>query len=93
MSQLQRFDITGVSETYWNESCDWSALMDDSRLCRRDGQGRRGRGVALYVTERIECIELPTGNGTVETLWVRIKEQKNDVDVTVRAYYRPYVLV
>ena len=42
--------------------------MDGSRLCRRDRQGRRGRGVALYVTERIECMEISVGNGTVETL-------------------------
>lgn len=58
--------------------CDWSALRDSSRLLRRDRQGRRGRGVALYVTEGLECLELTIGNGTVESLWIRVKGQTNN---------------
>lgn len=52
--------------------CDWSALRDSSRLLRR------GRGVALCVTEGLESLELTIGNGTVENLWMRIKGQTNN---------------
>lgn len=58
--------------------------MDSSRLFRRARQGRRGRGVALYGIEALEWLELPTGNGTVENLWIRIKGQTNNADVIMR---------
>ncbi|KAJ7410330.1 hypothetical protein WISP_109209 [Willisornis vidua] len=67
----QRFDITGISETWWDETCDWSALLDGSWLFRMDRQGRRGRGVALYGKEGLEYVALTVGNGTVESLWVQ----------------------
>lgn len=35
---------TGISETWWEESCDWSALLGGYRLSRRNRQGRRGWG-------------------------------------------------
>lgn len=57
--------------------------MDSSGLFRRDRQGRRGRGVALCVTEELECLELTAGNGAVESLWIRVKRQTNNADVTV----------
>lgn len=60
-------------------------MDDSSRLFREQRQGRRGWGVALFVTEGIECMELIVGNGTVESLWVRIKGQTSKV----RVYYRP----
>ncbi|PKU42006.1 hypothetical protein llap_7684 [Limosa lapponica baueri] len=39
-------------------SYDWSIGMGGYRLFRKDRQGRRGDGVALYVTEQLECMEL-----------------------------------
>lgn len=33
--------------------------------------------------------ELAVGDGIVESLWVRIKEQTNIVDVIVGVYYKP----
>ncbi|KAJ7399781.1 hypothetical protein BTVI_110168 [Pitangus sulphuratus] len=68
LSQSQRFDITGIRETWWDEPCDWNALLNGYRLFRRDRQGRRGRGVALCVPEGLGCVELTVGNGTVEIL-------------------------
>ncbi|KAJ7411667.1 hypothetical protein BTVI_48805 [Pitangus sulphuratus] len=35
LAQSQRFEITGISETWWDETCDWSALLDGYRLFRR----------------------------------------------------------
>jgi len=40
--------------------------MDGYRLFRREGQGSKGRGVALYVREGLDCIELSNGNE-----WIR----------------------
>ncbi|KAJ7398093.1 mitochondrial fission process protein 1 [Pitangus sulphuratus] len=89
LAQSQGFGIIGISEPRWDESCDWSALLDGYRLFRRDRQGRRGRGVARYVIERLECMEVTADNGTVESPWVRIKRQTNNVDVTMGVCYRP----
>lgn len=55
--------------------------LDVYRLFRRDRQGRRGRGVALYAVEEVESMEITSGSGTVESLWVRIKDQANNADV------------
>lgn len=63
--------------------------MDASRLFRRDKQGRRGRGVALYGKEGLECMELTVGDGTFESLWITIKWQTNNVDVIVGVSYSP----
>ncbi|KAJ7402610.1 hypothetical protein BTVI_84811 [Pitangus sulphuratus] len=68
--QSQRFDIIDINETWWDETCDWIALLDGYRLFRRDRQGRRGGGVELCVIEFIECMELTVGNGTAERFWV-----------------------
>lgn len=35
----QSYDTVGMSETRWEEACDWCVVMDGSRLFRRDGQG------------------------------------------------------
>ena len=42
-------ELTAIMETWWDESHDWNTLIEDYRLFRRDRQGRRGGGVALYV--------------------------------------------
>lgn len=80
--------MTGINKNCQDESCVWSALLDSSRLLRRNRQSGRGRGVSLYVIEGLEHMELKVGNGTVENLWVRIKGQTNNVDVTVGVHYR-----
>lgn len=73
MVQSQRHDIIGISETWWDESCDWSAMLDSYRHFRRDRQGRQGVEMSYCVMKGLECTELAVGNGTVEILWVRIK--------------------
>lgn len=37
----QSYNIIGISETLWEESCDWSAVMGSYRLFRRDRQVRQ----------------------------------------------------
>jgi len=57
----------------------------------KDRPTRRGGGVALYVKEKLECIELSleADEERVESLWVRIKGQAHMGDITVGVYYRP----
>ncbi|PKU48939.1 glycerol kinase [Limosa lapponica baueri] len=69
--------------------------IDGYKLFRRDRQGRRGRGVALYVKEWIECEEmslklsLGSDEERVESLWERTKRQVNMRVTVVGVYYRP----
>lgn len=81
--QSQRFYILGMRETQWDESRVQSAVLDASRLLRRDVEGRRGAGEAQDGTAGWQCLELTVGSGTAQGLWTRIEEQRNDVDITV----------
>lgn len=46
-------------------------------------------GVALCITEGLQCTELTVGSGTAGSLWRITEEQTNDADVIVGGYYRP----
>lgn len=70
--QQENHDIVTIAETWWNDLCDWSAAVDGYRLLRRNRQGKRGRGVALYVRECISCLEINAVSEKVECLWVKI---------------------
>ncbi|PKU48789.1 mitochondrial fission process protein 1 [Limosa lapponica baueri] len=85
----ESYDVVAITEMWWDESNDWSAAMEGYKLFRRDRQGRRGGGVALYVREDYECVELTEGNGRVECLWVRIKGRASKADIVVGVCYRP----
>ena len=56
---------------------------------RRDTQGRRGGGVALYVKKWIDCKKLPMRNShdQTESLWVTIRDQTNKGHLVVGVYY------
>jgi len=81
-------DIICISETWWNESHNWSAGMEGYRLFKRGSQGRRGRGAALYVTERFDCTAFTVEDDMVESLWVRIRGMENKADVVAGVYYQ-----
>ena len=42
--QQDRCDLVAITETWWDNSHDWSAAMDGYKIFRRDRQGRRGGG-------------------------------------------------
>ncbi|GAB0188301.1 hypothetical protein GRJ2_001295400 [Grus japonensis] len=65
--------------------------MERYRLFRKDRQGRRGGGIALYVNDQLECMELHLGmeEELTESLWVRIKERAGAGDIIVGVCYRP----
>ncbi|GAB0203330.1 hypothetical protein GRJ2_002798600 [Grus japonensis] len=87
--QLENYDIVAITETQWDDSHNWSAAMDGYKLFRRDRQGRRGDGVALYVREYIDCLELDDDDERIEFFWVRIRGKANKADIMVGVCYRP----
>ena len=58
---LKGYDLIGIMEMCWDGSHDWSHLMEEYRLCRKDRLGRQGGVVVLYVNEQLECTELCLG--------------------------------
>ncbi|KAK4827179.1 hypothetical protein QYF61_015141 [Mycteria americana] len=85
----ENYDMVAIMETWWDDSHNWSAAMDGYKLFRRDRRGRRGGGVALYVRECLDSLELDDGDDRVECLWVRIRGKANKADIVVRVCYRP----
>ncbi|GAB0188316.1 hypothetical protein GRJ2_001296900 [Grus japonensis] len=85
---LQGYDLIGITEMWWDSSYDWSVGMEGYRLFRKD---RRGGGVALYVNDQLECMELHLGmeEEPTESLWVRIKGRAGAGDIIVGVCYRP----
>ena len=65
------------------------AAMDGYKFFRKDRQGRRGGGMALYVKECFEVTELMTGDNKVESLWVKIRGRADKADILVGVCYRP----
>ena len=82
------YDLVAIMETWWDHSHDWSAAMDGYKLFRKDRQGRRGGGVALYVRECFDVTELMAGDDKVESLWVKIRGRDDKADILVGVCYR-----
>ncbi|PKU29350.1 mitochondrial fission process protein 1 [Limosa lapponica baueri] len=87
--QQDSYNVVAITETWWDDGHDWNAAMDGYKLFRRDRQGRRGGGVALYVRECFDCIELDSSDDKVECLWVRMKGKANKGDFVLGVCYRP----
>ncbi|KAK4831229.1 hypothetical protein QYF61_016327 [Mycteria americana] len=85
----ENYDMVAIMEIWWDDSHNWSAAMDGYKLFRRDRRGRRGGGVALYVRECLDSLELDDGYDRVECLWVRIRGKANKADIVVGVCYRP----
>ncbi|KAK4806641.1 hypothetical protein QYF61_021237 [Mycteria americana] len=86
IAHQENYDMVAITETWWGDSHNWSAAMDGYKLFRRDRRGRRGGGVALYVRECLDSLEL---DDRVECLWVRIRGKANKADIVVGVCYRP----
>ncbi|GAB0204540.1 hypothetical protein GRJ2_002919600 [Grus japonensis] len=89
---LQGYDLISVTEMWWDGSYDGSLGMEGYGLFRKDRQGRQGGGgVALYVNDQLECMELHLGTDEEQTksLWVRIKGSTGTGDIIVGVCYRP----
>ncbi|KAK4810175.1 hypothetical protein QYF61_010948 [Mycteria americana] len=71
---LDSYDLVAITETWWDESHDWSAAINGYRLFRRVRRGRRGRGVALYIKKWMECEELSLKNSHERVESLRLQE-------------------
>ena len=89
IAQQENYDIVAITETWWDDSHNWSAAVDGYKIFRRERQGKRGGGVALYVRECFDCLELNDGDDKVECVWVRISGKANKADTMVGVCYRP----
>ncbi|KAJ7409043.1 mitochondrial fission process protein 1 [Willisornis vidua] len=74
---------------WWDDSHDWSAAMGGYKLFRKNRQGRRVGGVALYVRESLVSAELKVTDNKVECLWTRIRGKVNKADNLMGVCYRP----
>ncbi|XP_040404947.1 uncharacterized protein LOC121065888 isoform X2 [Cygnus olor] len=85
------YDVVAITETWWDDSHDWSVAIDGYKLFRRDRRGRRGGEVALYVRKWIDCEELCLRNSCdqVESLWVKIEDRSSKGHLVVGICYRP----
>ena len=63
--QRAGYYLVAIMETWWDHSYEWSAAMSGYRLFRRDRQHRRGGGVALYIRECFDVVELEARNDKV----------------------------
>ena len=82
--QQANYGLVAIMETWWDCSHYWNAAMYYYRLIKKDRQGRRGDGVALYVRECSDFAELE-----VESLWVRIRGRANRANILVGVCCRP----
>lgn len=64
-------NMVTVTQVGWGDFHHWSAARDGCKHLRRDRQGRRGGGVALYIRECSVCMELRNSDDEVECPWVR----------------------
>ncbi|KAJ7419763.1 hypothetical protein BTVI_24317 [Pitangus sulphuratus] len=58
MTFQDSYDVATIMEIWWNGLHNWSAEMGGYKLFQKDRQGRRYSGLALYIRESLDCIEL-----------------------------------
>ncbi|TRZ10274.1 hypothetical protein HGM15179_016833 [Zosterops borbonicus] len=73
---------------WWNDSHSWSTALNGYELFRRDREGRRGGGVALYI-KVFDSIGIEINEDGVECLLVRAKGRANNADILLGVCYRP----
>jgi len=59
--QQEKYNIIAITETWWDELHNWNAAIH-YKLFRRSRQGRRGDGVAQYIRESFDYLELNDGD-------------------------------
>jgi len=87
--QQESYDLVAITETWWDDSHDWSAAVDVYKLFRRDRRGKGGSGVTLYVRDCFDCIELDYCDDKVECVWVKMRGKANEADILLGVCYRP----
>jgi len=83
------YNLITITETWWDDSHDWTAAMDGYKLLSRDRRGKRGDGLVLYVRDCFDCIELDNCDDKVGCLWVKMRGKANKADILLGVCYRP----
>ncbi|KAJ7409653.1 RNA-directed DNA polymerase from mobile element jockey-like protein [Willisornis vidua] len=65
-------------------------LWGGYKLFRKGRQGRRSGGVALYIRDYLDSVEVEVINNKVECLWTRIRGKAKKKDILVGVCYRPH---
>ena len=53
--QQRKYDLRGITETWWDESHDWNVSILGHNLNRRNRPNKKGGGVSLYVRDDYIC--------------------------------------
>uniref|UniRef100_A0A803JLD2 Reverse transcriptase domain-containing protein n=1 Tax=Xenopus tropicalis TaxID=8364 RepID=A0A803JLD2_XENTR len=69
---IENYDLIGITETWWDEKCDWAVNLNGYTLFRRDRGIKKGGGVCLYVKSDLKPCNKDITNENVESLWVEI---------------------
>ena len=46
-----KYDIIGITETWWDETYDWNVVIGGYNLFQRNRPSKKGGGVALYIKD------------------------------------------
>lgn len=86
---LENHNVVAITETWWNDSYDWSVPVDCYELFRRDRRGRRGRSVAIYIMNTIEPedLSLKYSHEQVKSLWVMVRDLGSKGSLVISVYY------
>jgi len=87
--QQDSCDLVTITETWWDDSHDWSAAMHGYKRFKRDRRGKRGGGVALYLRDCFDHVELNNCDDKGECLWVKMRGEANEADILLGVCYRP----
>ena len=89
--QQNKYDIIGITETWWEETHDWNVVTGGYKLFWRDRPSKKGVVAASDVKDAYTCEEIQDLNpeSQVESIWVRIKGDRSKRNVIVEVYYTP----
>ena len=63
---LQGCDVIGITETRWGGCHDWNVGIAGYKLFRKNRQGRRRGGLAIYISDQLKSVELLPMAGGLE---------------------------
>ena len=85
----ENIDLVAVTETWFNESHDWDITIPGFSLYRKDREGRKGGGVALYMKDSIKCNLIQVSETNLESIWVTLQLGNHKVTRVGVIYRQP----
>ena len=86
--QQDSYDLIAITETWLDDSRDRRAAKDGYELFRKERRVKKGCGVALYVRDCFDRIELGGCDVKVECLWVKMRGKASKADILLGVCYR-----